>query len=120
MQPSGPEHVDEAVHPFVRQIARSSHERIDGAGYPDGLAGDDIPMPSRIVFVADAFDALTSDRPYRGRWTVQEALDELRRNAGLQFCAEAVGALEDVHRDQPSLLNGSLAVVTDLAHRRAS
>ena len=53
------------LHPFVRQIVRSSHERIDGKGYPDGLAGDEIPLPARIVLVADAFDALASDRPYR-------------------------------------------------------
>src|SRR5207237_829454 len=53
------------LNPIVRQCARSSHERMDGLGYPDGLHGDEIPLPARIVLVADAFDALTSARPYR-------------------------------------------------------
>ena len=53
------------LSPLVLQIARSSHERMDGQGYPDGLAGEAIPLPARIVLVADAFDALTTDRPYR-------------------------------------------------------
>ena len=53
------------LHPFVRQIARLTHERIDGTGYPDGLAGEEIPLPARIVLVADAFDALARDRPHR-------------------------------------------------------
>ena len=66
------------VHPFVRQIARSSHERLDGAGYPDGLAGDEIPKPARIVLVADAFDALTTDRPYRPGASPAAALEEIR------------------------------------------
>ena len=58
------------LDPIVLQVARSTHERIDGQGYPDGLAGDEIPMPARIVLVADAFDALTSDRPYRAARSV--------------------------------------------------
>jgi putative nucleotidyltransferase with HDIG domain len=91
---------------IVRQIARSSHERIDGAGYPDGLLGEDIPLPARIVLVADAFDALTSDRPYRhGRHTLA-ALEELRSHAGTQFCPRVVAALDDVFRKQPEILTG--------------
>lgn len=91
---------------IVRQIARSSHERIDGAGYPDRLAGEDIPLPARIVLVADAFDALTSDRPYRaGRHTLA-ALEELRTHAGTQFCPRVVAALDDVFRKQPEILTG--------------
>jgi putative nucleotidyltransferase with HDIG domain len=91
---------------IVRQIARSSHERIDGAGYPDGLMGEDIPLPARIVLVADAFDALTSDRPYRhGRHTLA-ALEELRTHAGTQFCPRVVAALDDVFRKQPEILTG--------------
>jgi putative nucleotidyltransferase with HDIG domain len=84
------------LHPFVRQIARSSHERIDGDGYPDRLAGDEIPLPARVVLVADAFDALTSDRPYRRACTAAEALEELREHVGTQFCPIVVGALEAV------------------------
>ena len=70
------------LHPFVRQIARSTHERIDGKGYPDGLTGEEIPLPARIVLVADAFDALARDRPHRPARPVSEALEELRANAG--------------------------------------
>ena len=76
--------------PIVRQIARSSHERMDGRGYPDGKKGDDIPLPARIVLVADAFDAMTSDRPYRKRRHAVAAIEELRAHAGRQFCPKVV------------------------------
>jgi HD-GYP domain-containing protein (c-di-GMP phosphodiesterase class II) len=89
---------------LVRQIARSSHERIDGDGYPDNLAGEAIPLAARIVFVADAFDALTSDRPYRAGRHVAAALEELRRNAGTQFCSRVIDALESVNVEEPELL----------------
>jgi len=95
---------DIELHPFVREIARSSHERIDGTGYPDGLAGDEIPLPARIVFVADAFDAITSDRPYRSAESVEAALAELRRHAGTQFCPRVVDALERIYQEEPQLL----------------
>ncbi len=90
--------------PIVLQIARSSHERYDGAGYPDGLAGERIPMPARIVLVADAFDALTSDRPYRRGRSVQAAMEEMRAHAGSQFCSQVVAALERIYREQPGVL----------------
>jgi HD-GYP domain-containing protein (c-di-GMP phosphodiesterase class II) len=61
------------------------HERWDGQGYPFGLAGDEIPKPARILAVADAFDAMTSARPYRAALPVEVALDEVRRCAGTQF-----------------------------------
>ena len=92
------------LHPFVRQIVRSSHERIDGKGYPDGLAGDEIPLPARIVLVADAFDALVSDRPYRSARPVPEVLEELRAHAGTQFCPVVLGALERLSREDPPAL----------------
>jgi HD-GYP domain-containing protein (c-di-GMP phosphodiesterase class II) len=82
------------LHPFVRQAARWSHEQIDGRGYPDGLAGDEIPLPARIVFVADAFDALTTDRPYRKARSAEAAIAEIRQNSGTQFCPDVVAALE--------------------------
>jgi putative nucleotidyltransferase with HDIG domain len=88
----------------VLQIARSSHERMDGGGYPDGLVGDAIPLPARIVLVADALDALTSDRPYRPARTVEAAIEELRANTGSQFCPEVMAALEGIYRDRPELL----------------
>lgn len=61
------------------------HERIDGQGYPCGLQGDDIPLPARILAIADSFDAMTSYRPYKNALTIQEAGDELRANSGSQF-----------------------------------
>ena len=72
---------------------RAEHERWDGAGYPDGLAGEGIPIESRIVFVCDAWDAMTSDRPYRAKMPRDEALRELSEGAGSQFCGQCVQAL---------------------------
>jgi putative nucleotidyltransferase with HDIG domain len=104
------------LNPIVLQVARSSHERIDGTGYPDGLAGDQIPLPARIVLVADAFDALTSDRPYRSARTVSVALDELRAHTGTQFCPKVIAALESLYREQPQVLGAAvLRAVGDAA-----
>jgi len=69
------------------------HERWDGAGYPDGLHGDDIPLGARIIFVADAFDAMTNDRVYRRKLSVEAALAELEECAGSQFDPDVVSAL---------------------------
>src|ERR1700680_529840 len=77
-----------AAAPALSQVAplvRSTHERADGAGYPDGLRADEIPLSSRIVAVVDAYDAMTSKRPYSLPLTPSEAIDELRRCAGTQF-----------------------------------
>jgi putative nucleotidyltransferase with HDIG domain len=90
--------------PIVRQIARSSHERMDGNGYPDRLPGTEIPLPARIVFVADALDALTSDRPYRRGRPLWAALEELRAHGGTQFCPEA---LRQVFEEDPVALEPS-------------
>ena len=104
------------LSPLVLQIARSSHERIDGQGYPDGIAGDEIPLPARIVLVADAFDAITSDRPYRRGQSVIDALGELHLNAGTQFCPRVVAALEQVYVERPHLLGaGRLRAVERVA-----
>jgi putative nucleotidyltransferase with HDIG domain len=76
------------AHAGLREEAewvRHHHERLDGRGYPDGIAGDDIPLEARIIFVADSFEAMTSDRPYRGGMSVEEAVAELRRCKGGQF-----------------------------------
>ena len=72
---------------------RAEHERWDGGGYPDGLAGDRIPMASRIVFACDAWHAMTSDRPYRAAMSLGAARAELSENAGSQFDPEVVDAL---------------------------
>jgi HD-GYP domain-containing protein (c-di-GMP phosphodiesterase class II) len=89
------------LHPFVRQCARSSHERIDGTGYPDALSGEAIPLPARIVLVADALDALTSTRPYRAARPILGALAEIRAHTGTQFCPKVVAALEELWRKEP-------------------
>jgi len=80
------------------EVVHDHHERPDGLGYPRGLRGADIPLGSRIVMIADAFDAMTSDRPYRRAMTAERAVAELARHAGTQFDAEAVKALEALIR----------------------
>ena len=80
----------------VAGLVRSSHERWDGNGYPDRLAGADIPLGSRVVAVCDAFDAMTSDRPYRAGMPMSEALAELSAGAGTQFDPSVVDAFSGV------------------------
>ncbi len=80
-----------ALRPVAR-LVRSSHERFDGAGYPDGLRGDGIPLGARIIFVCDAFDAMTSERSYSSAVAVDEAIAELRACAGSQFDPAVVEA----------------------------
>ena len=77
----------------VGRIVRSCHERWDGTGYPDGLAGDRIPIVARIVACCDAFDAMTTDRSYRKALPLAAALAELERNCGSQFDPVVVTAL---------------------------
>ena len=79
---------------------RASHERWDGAGYPDGLARREIPIASRITFVCDAYDAMRSDRPYRAALSKPAAVVELRAGSGRQFWPRAVGALCSVLRNR--------------------
>ncbi|MFI5005705.1 MAG: HD-GYP domain-containing protein, partial [Solirubrobacterales bacterium] len=76
----------------VAELVRSSHERFDGTGYPDGLHGEEIPLGARIIFVCDAFDAMISERSYSGSITPSEAIAELRACAGTQFDPEVVEA----------------------------
>ena len=92
------------LDPIVRACARSSHERIDGHGYPDGLTGEEVPLPARIVFVADAFDAITTDRPYRRGRSTEAALAEIEANAGTQFCPRTVSALHELWQTHPDVL----------------
>jgi two-component system cell cycle response regulator len=77
----------------VARLVRSSHERWDGGGYPDGLAGEAIPLGARIVFACDAYDAMTSDRCYQRARTAQSAIADLRLHAGTQFDPRVVEAL---------------------------
>lgn len=87
----------ESLRPLLA-IVRSHHERIDGRGYPDGLAGEAIPLPARIVAVADTFDAMTTSRPYREAMSREVAAAEIRRVAGFHLCARVVEAFERIYR----------------------
>ena len=83
----------------IAPLVRSSHERVDGRGYPDGLSGSEIPLPSRIVAVCDAFDAMVSGRHYREPVALADAVAEIRRCAGTQFDASVVEAFGAVVAD---------------------
>src|SRR5690606_18868542 len=88
----------------VAPIVRASHERWDGGGYPDGLAGEEIPLGARIVSLCDAWDAMTTDRPYRPARSAEEALEEIERCTGTQFDPSVVRAFAAVvaeRRDTP-------------------
>lgn len=85
--------VDGLVHWEIADTILAHHERFDGSGYPFGLAGEEIPYLARILLVADAFDAMTSDRPYQGPVPADQALAELHRHAGTQFDPFVVEAM---------------------------
>jgi HD-GYP domain-containing protein (c-di-GMP phosphodiesterase class II) len=81
-------------HPYadIPLTARYHHERIDGRGYPEGLTGDQIPLVAKIVSLADSFDAMTTDRPYKKRRGMEDVVDDFRRNTGKQFAPEVVAS----------------------------
>ncbi|WP_273702669.1 HD-GYP domain-containing protein [Thermoanaerobacter sp. A7A] len=83
----------------IAKIIRHHHEKYDGKGYPDGLKGEKIPLGSRIIAVADAFDAMTSKRPYRDSFTMAQAIEELKKNAGTQFDPKIVDAFISIIED---------------------
>jgi putative two-component system response regulator len=83
----------------AREIARSHHEHWDGTGYPDGLKGEAIPLPARIVAIADVFDALTHDRHYKKAWPVATAINDMRLLSGRQFDPDVMGAFLDIYSD---------------------
>ncbi|MEN3279708.1 MAG: hypothetical protein V7607_848 [Solirubrobacteraceae bacterium] len=97
--------------PAIVAIVRSHHERLDGRGYPDGLAGDDIPLGARVIAVADTFDALTSTRSYRPAATHKRALDILRKEAGAQLDGAAVAAFLRTYSGRRSAALSSLATI---------
>jgi HD-GYP domain-containing protein (c-di-GMP phosphodiesterase class II) len=86
----------------VGEIVRSCHERWDGKGYPDGLKGEEIPLAARIVFVCDAYNAMTTNRPYRAALPHEQAIAELVENAGTQFDPEVVAAMVKVIAEAPA------------------
>lgn len=102
---------DKPFYSVARDIAGNHHERWDGSGYPRGKRGEEIPLASRIVTVADVFDALTTRRPYKAAWTIDAALDELRAQRGKTFDPRVVdaflelwadGVVDAIRRDFPS------------------
>jgi len=88
----------------IGTVVRSSHERYDGNGYPDGLTADAIPIESRIIFACDAFNAMTTDRPYRAAMPIEAAIAELEENAGTQFDPDVVRTVVGQVRDRYGLL----------------
>jgi putative nucleotidyltransferase with HDIG domain len=91
----------------VAPLVRSAHERHDGGGYPDGLAGDEIPRGAMVIATCDAFHAMTSDRTYRKSMGVEAAEAELRANSGTQFAADVVDALLAELAEQPRAARGA-------------
>ncbi len=92
-----------ASSPIVLRVARSHHERMDGSGFPDSLRGDQIPLEARIVAVVDAFDAMTTNRAYRKPRTTADAIQELRRCAGVHFDPAVVAAFVGAYGDGSAL-----------------
>jgi putative two-component system response regulator len=90
---------DAPVMRMAHRIAMAHHERWDGAGYPKGLAGEDIPVEARIVAICDVFDALTSPRPYKAAWTIDDAANYLREQSGRHFDPRLVGCFLDILPD---------------------
>jgi len=97
------------------ELIRHHHERFDGSGYPDGLRGDGIPLSARVFSVADSFDAMTSDRPYRGSIGVERALAELHGGAGSQFDPGVVKVFVQMIEDGPTEGDEDFAAALGLA-----
>ena len=95
---------ENSVLQMAELIAGNHHERWDGLGYPQGISHEDIPLPARIVAVADAFDAMTHPGQYKEPCTIPVALEEIRREAGWQFDPAVVGAIMRVYEREPDML----------------
>jgi response regulator RpfG family c-di-GMP phosphodiesterase len=98
-------------HPLALRIVRSHHERLDGRGFPDHLRGEEIPLPARVVTVADTFDAMTTARPYRTARSPEAALEELRRCVGSQLDRDAVDAFQRAFPDPAALPIATAAMI---------
>jgi len=90
---------DKPFYELARQISENHHERWDGTGYPNGKKGEEIPLAARITTVADVFDALTTERPYKRAWNEEEALKELVEQKGKAFDPEVVDAFVSLHKE---------------------
>jgi putative two-component system response regulator len=95
-------------------IAGSHHERWDGSGYPAGLAGDAIPLVGQIVAVADVFDTLVNERPYKPAWSVEDAIDEMKRQRGHWFSPHVIDVFLAALLERPDLLEELPHVLTDV------
>ncbi len=95
--------LNEAGLEEIAKIARHHHERYDGKGYPDGLVGDAIPFESRILAVVDAFDAMTTNRPYKKAMTIEEAILEIERCSGSQFDPNLAEVFVKLLKEKPEL-----------------
>ncbi len=96
-----------AATPYLQDTAtviRHHHERFDGQGYPERLAGEDIPIAARILAIIDAFDAMTSDRPYRRAFAIDEAVNRIIKGSGSQFDPRAAAAFVELYQRKPELL----------------
>ena len=96
--------LDGLVHPDIARTVLFHHERFDGLGYPYGLSGSAIPLLARVLFVADAFDAITNERPYEPALSVDAAISELIRCSGTQFDPEVVDATIELSHSRASVL----------------
>jgi HD-GYP domain-containing protein (c-di-GMP phosphodiesterase class II) len=114
--PARSAHIIGAVSRFADYVpgARHHHERYDGLGYPDGLAGDDIPLDARILAVADAYDAMTSDRSYRPALSHEEAVRRLQQDAGTQFDPVCVATFAALERDADDPVDDPVVPLLDL------
>ncbi|MDE1921222.1 MAG: response regulator [Candidatus Omnitrophica bacterium] len=84
---------------MAETIALNHHEKWDGSGYPQGIRGEEIPITGRICAVADVFDALSSDRPYKGAWTIEKTMAELRKQKGTHFDPKLIDAFESIQKE---------------------
>jgi HD-GYP domain-containing protein (c-di-GMP phosphodiesterase class II) len=91
----------------VRPMVLHEHENWDGTGYPHGLQGEDIPLGARIIFVCDAFHAMTSNRPYRKALPIEEAVERLKRGSGKQFDPTVINAFFNVYETERHLVEGA-------------
>jgi len=108
-----------AAYRDCARLVRHHHERWDGVGYPDGLAGEAIPLGARVIAVADAFDALTSDRPYRTALSVEAAIETLEQGAGVYWDPRVVATMVAYLGESTRELPAQAAAATP-AHRRAT
>jgi len=89
----------------IALIVKHHHERFDGEGYPDGLKGEEIPIESRIITVADSFDAMVSPRPYRREMNIEEAMKEISNHSGEQFDPEVVAVIQRLYQEEPEFFS---------------